>query len=609
MVMGLLDSGNGFDDPLTLGLLGISQAMLGAPRNAGFGQTLGAGINGLTQGLLAGGRLQQGRADRLDAREMKELQKKKLQFEMDETERTRAQDAELMEILRGRLSGGGGGTPGVGTLAPAQGGGGAPSPDLLKAGPPMVDYLVNTHGLPRTGAAGVVGGLYQESGFNPSAVGDNGTATGMGQWRLDRRDKLLQFAQAQGKPATDQNLQLDFLVNEMKGGDMGAQRAFQMLQTAKTPEDATAAMMHFFRPAGYTPANPQAGHGYQNRVQYTTQLAGGGMPGQGVAQGDNVQQAQADGSGNQIPPRPAMNAPTPVMPQQPGARPPPMLPPELLLQLQMSKRLAPVGTALQGMDTRRDTIFQSDRDYGLRQQQDQRQSGQWTAEQQAARERESEGKRRWEVERAERAAAAEAKRKSDEEQFGQKKGQDAITNAGKLRDDYRSEPSIKVYRTVVPMLEAAKDAVTRPTRAADLNLVYAFAKLMDPESVVRESEMGMVVQSGTIGDRLNGIVGQLNGGQMLQPETRQRLLDELQSRFVSLEDSYNTVTGVYKGIAERSGLNPDDVVVPIRTGNERRPTTSGSTEPSQDELKRWAGGEPAKPVEYDLVNGKLVPRK
>jgi hypothetical protein len=156
-------------------------------------------------------------------------------------------------------------------------------PDFQNAGKSKVEYLTGTHGLSPVAAAGVVGNLYQESGFNPTAVGDGGTAHGLAQWRGDRHAGLVNFAKAQGKPPTDPNVQMDYLVTEMKGGDIGAQRAYAMLQTAKTPQDATTAMMHFVRPAGYTPSNPTAGHGFQNRVQYAQALLPNGQP---VSQGE-----------------------------------------------------------------------------------------------------------------------------------------------------------------------------------------------------------------------------------------------------------------------------------------------------------------------------------
>ena len=133
-----------------------------------------------------------------------------------------------------------------------------------------------------------------------------------------------------------------------------------------------------------------------------------------------------------------------------------------------------------------------------------------------------------------------------------------------LRGDFEKSPVVKAYNVVVPMLESAKDAATRPTRAADINLVYAFAKLMDPDSVVRESETGMVTATGTVGDRLSGYLGQLNGGPMLREETRKKLIAELESRFGRLQESYDAYRDAYTGIAKRRGYNVENVIIPIR---------------------------------------------
>lgn len=172
----------------------------------------------------------------------------------------------------------------------------APRPDLKTAGAPLVDYLVQKHGLSPVGAATIIGNLGWESpGFNTTQTHDGGRGYGLAGWDPQRTAGLQAFAAKQGKPASDMQTQLDYVVEEMKGGDMGAQRAYAMLQGAKTPEDATTAMMHFFRPAGYTPANPAAGHGFEGRVQNARALLPGGpQPAMGtpppsmLAQGANA---------------------------------------------------------------------------------------------------------------------------------------------------------------------------------------------------------------------------------------------------------------------------------------------------------------------------------
>jgi hypothetical protein len=177
-----------------------------------------------------------------------------------------------------------GGASGTGMPAPSpapQGPVSIPQASMPQA-QKMTGYLTSKYGLSPVAAAGVVGGLYQESQFNPNAVGDGGTSVGLAQWHNDRAQGLTQFAQSQGRNPADPQTQLDYLMTEMRNGDFGAQRAYAMLKTARTPEEATTAMMHFFRPAGYTPANPQGGNGYAQRLQYTQSLLGGPQ----IEQGD-----------------------------------------------------------------------------------------------------------------------------------------------------------------------------------------------------------------------------------------------------------------------------------------------------------------------------------
>jgi hypothetical protein len=95
---------------------------------------------------------------------------------------------------------------------------------------------------------------------------------------------------------------------------------------------------------------------------------------------------------------------------------------------------------------------------------------------------------------------------------------------------------------------------------------------MDPDSVVRESETGAVVATQSVMDRVGSYIGQLNGQAMLNPDARAKLIAELDSRFNSLKSSYDAHEEAYKGIAERNGLNFDNVRIPVR----RPPAESGN---------------------------------
>lgn len=118
-------------------------------------------------------------------------------------------------------------------------------------------------------AAGIVGNLIQESGLNPNTVHDGGTGLGIAGHRLERLDALRKFAADRGKPANDFRTQLEFIDQELRTTE-GATGA--ALKAAATPEAAARAFISYERPQGWTSDNPEAGHGFANRVANARQI-------------------------------------------------------------------------------------------------------------------------------------------------------------------------------------------------------------------------------------------------------------------------------------------------------------------------------------------------
>lgn len=137
-------------------------------------------------------------------------------------------------------------------------------------------YLMQKHGLSDVAASGIVGNLAQESRFNTQAInpgdGADGSASiGVAQWNGKRARALRQYAKSTGRPLGDIEMQLDFLMHELGTTE---KRAGNQLRAARTVDDATAAFIGFERPSGWTPQNPQGGHGWANRLAAARGVAG-----------------------------------------------------------------------------------------------------------------------------------------------------------------------------------------------------------------------------------------------------------------------------------------------------------------------------------------------
>lgn len=94
-------------------------------------------------------------------------------------------------------------------------------------------------------AAGIVGNLDVESGFSDDVInferrGDQGTAYGLAQWRLDRKDGLFEFA---GDRASTLDGQIDYLIHELKTQPV---YGYSQLMNTKTVEEATTVFQDKF---------------------------------------------------------------------------------------------------------------------------------------------------------------------------------------------------------------------------------------------------------------------------------------------------------------------------------------------------------------------------
>lgn len=151
--------------------------------------------------------------------------------------------------------------------------------------------------------------------------------------------------------------------------------------------------------------------------------------------------------------------------------------------------------------------------------------------------------------------------------FGKELGQQTAqgpqqigTKEADLRKEFTALPVVKSFTEVTPLYQAALSTADRKTKASDLNLVYAFGKLMDPGSVVREGEMVMVNNTSPFADILNRYTSALSGKSALSDETRNDLLREMQSRYGALKAQYGDIAGQYSGIARQRGLSPGNIL-------------------------------------------------
>jgi len=153
-------------------------------------------------------------------------------------------------------------------------------------------------------------------------------------------------------------------------------------------------------------------------------------------------------------------------------------------------------------------------------------------------------------------------------------GQKGLDNEFKLRDGFKAEPVYKAHQEMQSAYSQIQQSLKQASPAGDLAGATKLMKLLDPGSVVRESELGMAMQASGLMDRLTNYAGMVTSGQKLTPTQRkdfQTLADALYGESVN---QFNAKRGEYEKLGGEYGLNAPRALGPGATGGSK-PKDSG----------------------------------
>ena len=151
-----------------------------------------------------------------------------------------------------------------------------------------------------------------------------------------------------------------------------------------------------------------------------------------------------------------------------------------------------------------------------------------------------------------------------------------------------AQASLEMFRK----METASD-----TAAGDISRIYAYMKMLDPGSMVKESEYATAQNSGGIPERVRNAYNKAIDGQRLTPEQRAGFTTEARSILTSTLDAYEANAETYRRIAKSRGFNVDNVVPTMKVLGSKpgiAPVKAGipaSAPPSAKRPQRTVNGE------------------
>ncbi|MBO9580333.1 MAG: hypothetical protein J7498_05530 [Sphingobium sp.] len=149
------------------------------------------------------------------------------------------------------------------------------------------------------------------------------------------------------------------------------------------------------------------------------------------------------------------------------------------------------------------------------------------------------------------------------EQSGQtyQQGNAKFDNVATLRKEFNALPQVREYTSVMPLLMAGLQ--TAPNPQGDNALIYAYAKIMDPGSVVRESEGESAANTaGFFAAQAEKIKKNLgwSDARGLPAGAAQGLRDEMNRKVAQMAKTYGVERARYQEMAKRQNFDPNDVV-------------------------------------------------
>jgi hypothetical protein len=130
---------------------------------------------------------------------------------------------------------------------------------------------------------------------------------------------------------------------------------------------------------------------------------------------------------------------------------------------------------------------------------------------------------------------------------------------GGIRKEFTAQS--KDFVTIRDSFNRVAASARDPSAAGDLALIFNYMKILDPGSVVRESEFATAQNAAGIPERLRSQYNRVLSGERLGDTQRTDFVNRARDLMKAQTNSQLALESEYRGIAQRAGIKEQDVVV------------------------------------------------
>lgn len=131
---------------------------------------------------------------------------------------------------------------------------------------------------------------------------------------------------------------------------------------------------------------------------------------------------------------------------------------------------------------------------------------------------------------------------------------------GSLRREFNALPEVKAFKDVQNSYRTIQRVANNPSAANDRALVFAYMKMLDPGSVVREGEFANAQNAAGIPEIVREAYNKAMRGTLLGPDQRQDFVRSAGDVFAVRQAEFSNIANQYRGLANDYGLSPNRVI-------------------------------------------------
>ena len=161
-------------------------------------------------------------------------------------------------------------------------------------------------------------------------------------------------------------------------------------------------------------------------------------------------------------------------------------------------------------------------------------------------------------------------------------GQKGFENEMSLAKAFKAEPIYKDYSDMKSAFGQVVSSLSQGTPIGDVAGATKVMKLLDPGSVVRESELGIAMAASGRMDRLNNYFNNMMTGQKLTPTQREDFKALSNELYAAAGDAYNKKRQEFQGFGQAYGFKNLDAALgaPASIPSVMRGGAGGTARPS-----------------------------